>query len=228
MRLKDFLKLYGIILMAHLAALYVNEPGGLLIRFTKPLLLLALLGYSLQKFGKQDVPYKSLLHRALLFALAGDVFLMFSGNWFFWGLGAFFITQLHYVALFRRLGGRIASVDFAVLAALLGFGFWVLMGLALPDMYWQVSIALYALTLLGMVWTAWLLRSTAEKPAFWSILAGAILFLISDALLAQGLFQTASQGMKIAVMATYGGAQLAIVVGVHMIFEKQLENTNAS
>lgn len=219
MRTTDFLKIYGAIFFAHLAALYVNEPGGLLIKFTKPLLVLALLTYSLQQWGKQDVPNKSLLHRALLFALAGDIFLMFSGNWFFWGLGAFFLTQLHYVLLFNKYRGRILATDYLVLAALLAVGFWVIATLPLPNLLWTIAIAAYALLLVVMVWTAWLLRATTTAKAFAAVLAGAILFLISDALLAINLFATATQWDKIGVMATYGLAQLAIVWGVHQIFE---------
>lgn len=219
MQIKELLKIYATLLLLHLAALYVNEPGGLLIKLSKPLLLLALLAYALHKWGAAAITHKQLLIRALAFSLFGDVFLMFFGQWFFWGLGAFFLAQTQYMMLFLKFRKPIELTDGLVLMLLLGIGGVVLWPLTLPNATWMAAVYGYAFVLILMVWSTWLLRHLASKTLFFSLIGGAILFLISDALLAQQLFDVATPLQKIAVMLTYGLAQWGLFWGSFQLLE---------
>lgn len=46
--------------------------------------------------------FDALLIGALLFSLAGDVFLMLPGNYFIPGLASFLVAHVFYIALFRQ------------------------------------------------------------------------------------------------------------------------------
>lgn len=219
MQIKELLKIYATLLLLHLAALYVNEPGGLLIKLSKPLLLLALLAFALHRLSNKAIPHKQFLIRALMFSLMGDVFLMFSGQWFFWGLGAFFLAQSQYLLLFFKFGKRPKLLDFLVLMVLLSIGAAVLMPIPLPNPTWMAAVYAYALILLLMVWSTWLLRNQNSKWVFLSVVTGALLFLISDALLAQQLFRVPTPLEKIGVMLTYGLAQWGLFWGSLQLLE---------
>jgi uncharacterized membrane protein YhhN len=220
MQIKELLKIYAALLLLHLAALYVNEPGGLLIKLSKPLLLLSLLAFVLHAWGTTAITHKQLLIRALAFSLLGDVFLMFSGQWFFWGLGAFLLAQTQYLMLFLKFRKPLALADGLILMLLLGIGGVVLWPLTLPDATWMAAVYGYALVLILMVWSTWLMRHLASKTIFFSLISGAILFLISDALLAQQLFDVATPTQKIAVMFTYGLAQWGLFWGSMQLLEQ--------
>jgi uncharacterized membrane protein YhhN len=215
MGIRDFLKLYGALLVIHLGALYVDEPNQILILISKPLLLFSLLAYVIHKTHGLNVAAKGLLISGLFFALAGDVFLMIP-DWVLPGMGAFLLCQIAYAGFFTQNTHWSKSpdlLDYGFLAGLLTIAGFVISRMSLPAGWWYWVVSAYALALLVMVWIAFLRRHSHRGWAYQAVFLGALLFLISDTLLASHLFSSPTKFEKMAVMAFYGLGQLGIVFG---------------
>lgn len=155
-----------------------------------------------------------LLGGALAFSSLGDVLLAMRGR-FVYGLVAFLLAHLLYVPLFIRQWPpqpfRAAPWKLIVTGLVIVYAavmlWWLLPlrdGLSAP-------VAIYLCVLTAMVSTATL----ADFETAW-VTVGAILFLISDSLIAlnkfKGLFGPVSSGLLI--WATYYNAQYLIALGV--------------
>lgn len=164
---------------------------------TKTLLMLLLAGF----VGLES---KSLLF-VLLFAFLGDVFLLVPGDsplYFQLGLGSFLVMQFAYIRLFH-LRSR-------------GFWHWSLLPIAiyvvsLLSFLWphlaeglRIPVLVYAVALGAMLYFG---IKLSDQVIFW----GALLFVISDSLLALGKFYYAIPGNSFWVMSTYILAQLLLI-----------------
>ncbi|MFT3812456.1 MAG: lysoplasmalogenase family protein [Acidovorax sp.] len=146
-----------------------------------------------------------LLLMALLASLAGDVFLMAQG-FFIPGLAAFLLAHLAYIALFKQ-GRRWFPHKGALLATLaVGAGMYAFLwhgglpaALRAPVAAYVLAIALMAAQALG---------SGSRMAA-----AGALFFMLSDALLATNRFVAPLPLAPFWVLATYYAAQCLIVGG---------------
>lgn len=175
---------------------YILKPGtmGLIIS-------LAVLGSSLEtSFSKWVVI-------ALLFSVAGDIFLMLSDRWFMHGLISFFIAHLVYIA--GLLEGF--SLEFSLFY---GGGSGLIVGLVAVTFFFMlvssvrqqggtklvIAVAFYIIVISLMVWFAMLTKSPL-------LIIAASLFLISDAILAYDKFKKSFTSAEHLVMATYYSAQ---------------------
>jgi len=152
-----------------------------------------------------------LLALGLTLSTAGDVLLDLDPNLFVFGLGAFLLAHLAYVSLFVRNRARpfhpgvprLAAV-LLVLACAAALSVWIVPsvgGLAVP-------VVLYICALTAMVSTA--ILAGFEKP--WVAL-GAVLFLISDSLLAIDKFKAPVPVRDVLVWVTYYFGQCGIAFG---------------
>lgn len=150
---------------------------------------------------------------ALAASLAGDVFLMFPG-YFIPGLVAFLLAHVAYIALFRQdvpwLPSRaalvaVSAVALVMYAVLVSGGLPA--GLRGPVAAYVVAIALMAAQAVGR---ATVLR---DGPAL-LVAAGAVLFMLSDALLAINRFVLPLPMSAVWVLSTYYAAQMLIVAGM--------------
>jgi len=148
---------------------------------------------------------------ALAFSAAGDILLDLDPRFFAFGLGAFLLAHLTYITLFVRNRTAGVRLDPAHLAAVLlilvysaTLSVWIVPsvgGLAVP-------VVLYICALTTMVSTAILARF--RQP--W-VAVGAILFLISDSLLAIHKFKTPVPLRDYLVWITYYLGQCGIALG---------------
>lgn len=148
---------------------------------------------------------------ALLFSLAGDVFLMLPRDLFVPGLASFLVGHLAYIVGLRYLGTSAAGFLIGV----------VIVGLALPvlgtrivgairtsdDAGLAVPVVVYMTILSGMV-----VAAGASGVAL--ALAAAVAFYVSDALIAWTRFITDLRHGRLAVMVTYHLAQIGLVVSL--------------
>ncbi len=147
----------------------------------------------------------------LAFSTAGDVLLDLDPRWFAFGLGAFLLAHLTYIYLFTRnrtAGIRLRPPHIAAVLLILIYSvmlsIWIVPsvgGLAVPEV-------LYVCALTTMVCTAILARF--RRP--W-VAVGAILFLISDTLLAINKFKTPVPLRDYVVWTTYYLGQCGIALG---------------
>lgn len=147
----------------------------------------------------------------LAFSAAGDVLLDLDPRFFVFGLGAFLLTHVTYIVLFARNRTAGIRLDPAQLAAVVmvvamsaTLSAWIVPsvgGLAAP-------VLLYIAAITTMVCTAILARF--ELP--W-VAVGAVLFLISDSLLAIDKFKMPVPFRGYLVWSTYYLGQCGIALG---------------
>lgn len=163
----------------------------------------------------QHAPW--LLIGALALSAAGDAFLSRPGERaFLAGLASFLAAHILYIVLFAATGGGIAALASpraALAIAMLAALFFVVRRL-LPnvDAGLRLPVSLYVVAILAMGIAA----LTMNSPA---VVLGAILFMVSDTILAWEKFllpagSTAERPMRYAVWITYYAAQLLITLGV--------------
>ncbi|KEO83644.1 lysoplasmalogenase [Tumebacillus flagellatus] len=186
-------------------ARYGWKPGTMVV-----ILLLAVLGAD---FG--DALDRWLL-AGLVLSLAGDVFLVLPKERFLSGLLAFFAAHVCYMAAFAPgRGGSLQGlaehqgIVAGVLAAFGAVYFFLLAKGVLRSggRGLLVAVACYILVILGMVWRA------ATSGDAW-IFTGAVLFMISDSVLAWNRFVKGSRVFEVLVMVTYYAAQVLLAWSV--------------
>lgn len=200
------------------ANIFGAETGNEYVVFaTKPLLmpLLAFLFLSEMRGVKSKLSPFVLL--ALFFSWIGDVLLMFQGKrsgFFLLGLSSFLLAHIMYIILFHKV--RIAEsilsrwwILLVVAAYYAGLIIWL--SPYLGDM--KIPVRIYGVVISFMLMMALHMLYLGNKQAGRFLIAGAILFIISDSILAVNKFLQPLCGASAWVMITYGIAQLLIVMG---------------
>lgn len=178
-----------------------------------PILLLAVLVVS--ETAPVDERYRRLVVAALVLSMAGDVWLLFPERFFVPGLVSFLAAHLLYIAAFRPGGGAGPSDWFALLPfAVFGAGMlaylWPHLG---RD---RAPVVVYVSVIVVMGWEAALRAGAPATPSPSGALAltGALLFMLSDGLLALDRFARRFSAAEAAVMTTYYAAQTLIALSV--------------
>jgi uncharacterized membrane protein YhhN len=186
----------------------------------KPLTLVVLIAAAaLLKPGEPALRW-SLTLVALALSLAGDVFLMLPRDLFVGGLGAFLLAHVAYVFAFNRT----APPEPVTAIAALGVA-WVAIPLFLRmrrgmlergQREFQVPVALYVLAIGAMVVSAIATTGRPEWPTWNSAaaIAGAVLFMASDAMIGWNRFVGAFAGADVAIISTYHLGQALLVLGL--------------
>ena len=220
MKTLAFLIVYGLVLIFHLYALVVDD--ALLAMISKPALLgLLILFFTLSIRKRESNRFGWLMLGGLVLSLMGDVFLMFDADdnsYFIYGLGSFLLAHIFYAIAFTR-----TYLSHHTIPLLKRHG-WVMIGIVAYGLYFFSLIKNYLGDMLGpvliytLVITVMLLMAfnryeKVGSKSFWSIAAGAVLFAASDSLLAWNKFVEPLEFGDLAVMGTYGLAQLGITLG---------------
>ena len=161
---------------------------------------------------------------ALLASLIGDVFLALPfENSFIYGLVSFFIAHLAYIVSFVALRGHIqkhsrrlfeqrglftAIRPVALCLTVMCFSgvmAWHILP-ATEELYYAVIAYIGVITLMGLSAVLW------SKSKM--IVTGAMIFIISDAILAQSVFKTPFLFSSMWVMLTYYTAQYCLSLGL--------------
>jgi uncharacterized membrane protein YhhN len=205
--------------------------------YTKPLLMPVL--YIIMALQTADTSHqrsKVLISFVLLFALVGDVLLLNNAGrlYFIGGLSAFLIAHIFYIILFfkiKRLSAKRTGV--LVLAAIIIIA---LLTLLLNSMWDKIAEENYTIPVLAYATTIGLMLlmavntatgKRARKTAWKNFLPGALLFVVSDSLLAISKFYAFINPppelyvvLSCAIMISYGSAQLLLITG----FTKFIKN----
>ncbi len=190
-----------------------------LIVVSKPLLMPALAFWwygNKKEFGSEQV----WVLLALLFSTLGDVLLLFSRQYtsfFLLGLGAFLVAHLFYILTFWKLkkgdGYLIAFPLLTVpfLLYLIGLLAYLWSGIPAP-MRW--AVVLYGAVIMVMALSALHLRRKVPENAFWTVFFGAVLFVLSDTMIAINKFRQSIPSAGLLIMSTYVLGQYGIVRGL--------------
>jgi alkylglycerol monooxygenase len=153
---------------------------------------------------------KNMLLTALSFCLLGDALLMFDGLFVF-GLAAFLVGHLCYIALFRGDAPWFASRNALTATLACGVGMFVFLWPHLPKML-LLPVAAYVLAIALMVAQAIGRAAFLRDRASRFVAIGAVFFMLSDTLLAINKFVAPLPVSALLVLGTYYIAQILIVL----------------
>lgn len=187
------------------------QPKRTLVYIFKPLTTLLIIWMALTGPMTTSPAYKWLIIAGLILCLAGDIFLMLPPRYFLAGLGSFLAGHWFYIAAFSSAGGAALTWWLLPLLVYGGFIYYLLhphLGkMRRPVIVYILFILLMAGAALGR-WTT-VGGSSASLAA-----AGAILFVISDSVLALDRFRQKFTAARIIVLSTYWAAQWLIAYSV--------------
>ena len=178
----------------------------------KPLTTALIILFALLLPATAAASYKLLVVLGLLCSLAGDVFLMLPQDRFIPGLVSFLIAHLFYIAAFTRGVG----FDLAWWPLLL----YLLYGGVMLTLLWprlgamRVPVLVYMAVILIMGWQALARWLTLGTLAAGLAAVGALLFVISDSVLALDRFRGRFVMARLLVLSTYFAAQWLIAWSV--------------
>lgn len=205
-----------VILLAFEIATSSFESISNLNYFAKPALLISLIFFFWKHSSHMEKKIKIMIFLALIFSLLGDILLMFvsqSPNYFIGGLVAFLTAHIFYVLVFLKHRNRSKnSIVFIGLMFAYGVLLFSLLQDGLGDML--IPVLLYMMVILSMAITAFLREGKVVKNNYNLVFVGAVLFMISDSILALNKFYQPLPFTNFSIMFTYAFAQLFIVFGL--------------
>jgi alkenylglycerophosphocholine hydrolase len=175
----------------------------------KPLPVLAL---TLWVLGAPRSAYRNRLAAGLLLSLAGDVVIERS---FTGGLALFLLAHVAYVSAFladAKQKHLVRALPIAVYAAGVTAFLWRGLGDLRP------AVVAYVIAISAMMWraAARVGRAGAARPGEWAGLAGAILFALSDTLIAVDRFDAPVPHARVVIILLYWAGQLGIAASARL------------
>jgi uncharacterized membrane protein YhhN len=215
MKRTGWIIIFLLVLVADLLAIYFNND--MLRRISKPLLMPLLMIYFLEQTKIFISGLKTWIMLALFFSWVGDILLMFEERkavFFLLGLSSFFIAQVFYIVFFHNIRMKENIRGNALLLLLVVVYYGILVSVLSPFLgTMKLPVRIYGVVISFMLMLAMHMMLGKNKKAGWWMMVGAILFVTSDSLLAFNKFYSPFNYAAIAVMLTYGLAQLFIIQG---------------
>jgi len=177
---------------------YADRPTQVFV--FKPLTTVLILGIVLASALPNISGYAALVLTAMVFCLAGDIFLMLSEDWFVAGLSSFLVGHLFLVAAFV-LGGLRLTWWFALLFCLLAITMYRVLSPYLGSM--KLPVVIYLVVISVMAWLAWEAFVSNRDASHLLAAVGATLFMISDSALALNRFRSKFRSADLVVLGTY-------------------------
>ncbi|HEV2913642.1 MAG TPA: lysoplasmalogenase [Pyrinomonadaceae bacterium] len=192
----------------HLRAEYYGPKRG--VYLFKPLTLIFIILIALLQKNPVSGLYRYAVTLGLLCSLAGDIFLMLPRERFIAGLTSFLLAHLCYIAAFTFETGRALSPLYALPFIIYGV---IMLGALLPGLgRLKVPVIVYMLVIMLMAWQSlnrWM--ATGQRGSALALL-GALLFVVSDSVLALNRFKRPFASAQLYIMSTYFTAQWLIAL----------------
>lgn len=193
-----------------------------LVYISKPLLMPMLMIWFLFDENALSSVIRKCVFISLIFSMGGDIFLMFHADHLFvFGLSSFLLAHVLYIVGFWHQvsgslpwGGRFV-LSLPYILFILGF-LYILKGHILRNdatapLFIPVVVYASVIGIMGMA-ASWRVSST-NRRSFYFILFGALLFILSDSMIAINKFVSSIPYVAVWVMSTYVTAQFLIVKG---------------
>ena len=226
MKKNYWITLFLVVLTADIAGIQLQNEA---IQYVcKPLLMIILAAFFLSQTKSRVRGLKKWILAALFFSWAGDVLLMFQESkslFFLLGLSAFLIAHVFYIVFFHniRVQENIKSNPLLLLLVVVYYaGLMTLLSPYLGTM--KLPVRIYGIVISFMFMLAMHMLFINNKMAGRWMLSGAMLFVMSDSILALNKFYQPFEAAGIIIMLTYGLAQFFIVMGA--IHYTRLGNSN--
>ncbi len=216
---KTFLYLFILVSAGEILSTLIDIPFGHLI--CKPAIMITLGLYYLVTQRSRNESLSVPLIVAIIFSCAGDVLLMFqesNANYFMFGLGAFLVAHVFYIFAYKQHQGAgsadelqgLRKIRFALPIVLSGTGLITILYNRLGDL--KIPVVLYASILTYMVLVALFRFGKTNVRSFALVFGGAILFMISDSLIAINKFLEPLPQAGFWIMLTYISAQFLLII----------------
>lgn len=207
--MKKFLILYSFIVLLDLVFIDLFPLGRLVV---KPLIVGSLLTHYIINVPKQH----SFIILGLVFAMLGDVILLFDGsNYFKLGLGAFLIMQLCYIKYLKPFATKSPNKTQLFFMLMLLLTLLIFCGyMLLSEANEKYLVVIYALVLSLMGYFAILFPRKNKKISFVGV--GALLFIFSDLVLGVNRFVHSIMFSEYLIMVLYCAGQYLIIHEIAM------------
>ncbi|HVZ24625.1 MAG TPA: lysoplasmalogenase [Sediminibacterium sp.] len=211
---KYLLAVFLVVLVLHLFAIRQGWPD---IRFVTKLSLSPLLCVVL--LLSKPVPVPVLNYLALISSFLGDWLLTRTGDiYFLGGMLAFLLTHFCNIIFLIQLQGRNfvfgkAGIRAAVLLWLFDLLIYLLLKSSLGIFEWPVILYICVISVFALLAATATQSPDIGKAARNWLLPGAVLFVLSDTLLALNQFGLHLLYLDMPVMALYGLAQMCLTLG---------------
>ena len=198
-------------------------PGVVIKALIMPLLFLILW----VNFRKEFTGIHGLMITALFFSWAGDVTLEFTEHhemMFMVGLLFFMVTQVLYFIIFYRTPGAAYDMRRLTLWILPVYVYGAFLVYFLYDDLgdMRIPVIVYAFVILTMLSGAISRFGKVSRISFYLVLSGAMLFVLSDSMIAVNKFSYPFNGSRIVIMSTYITGQFLILLGIIKQYRKAL------
>jgi uncharacterized membrane protein YhhN len=210
-----WITLFLVTLLIDIAAVYLRNE--ILSSVAKPLLMPLLVFYFILNTNNFISPLKKWIVLALVFSWAGDVLLMFESmnpDFFMSGLAAFLIAHFFYILFYESIirSENIKKNYWWFIPVLIYYvSIIYILSPHLGDM--KLPVRIYGIVISYMLIQALQTAMITNQNAAGLMIAGSVLFIASDSLLAINKFHGSFEDAGIAIMLTYGIAQLLITLG---------------
>jgi uncharacterized membrane protein YhhN len=184
---------------------------------SKPLIVVSVTGYFLSQVHNVVSSLKKWILAALFFSWVGDILLIFQERdpiFFLMGLSSFLLAHIFYIIFFHNVRVKEAvrsNVWLLLIVVIYYLGLITLLSPYLKDM--KLPVRVYGIVISFMFLLAMHMYFIKNKIAGQWMVAGAVLFVISDSILAINKFYQPFKAADVLVMLTYGLAQLFIIEG---------------
>ncbi|MCD9024733.1 lysoplasmalogenase [Cohnella silvisoli] len=205
--------LLAAIVLSGAGYLLVMAEGNTMMRWIlKPGTILLIIGLvaTMRDVAKT---YRNLVIAGLLLSAIGDCFLLLAGDkWFVLGLSSFLFAHVVYFAAFVTRWQGLSFYRLIALIPISVYSVWLLSGLHKGiynggDTGLWLPVLVYVIVISSMIWSAVISGSRIA-------VAGAIVFFVSDSLLAWNMFVSPIAGAGYGVMITYYAAQFMIAKSI--------------
>ncbi len=183
----------------------------------KPLIIPVLIGFFYSQIRNIAKGIAKWVLFALLFSLGGDVLLMFvpaNEIYFLLGLASFFLAHIFYIIFFHhvRVSQNVKSNPWFLVIVVIYYA--ALISWLSPYLgKMKLPVRIYGIVISIMFMLAMHMLTIKNKIAGKWMMWGALLFVISDSVLAIDKFYQPFKEAGVIIMLTYGLAQLFIVKG---------------
>jgi uncharacterized membrane protein YhhN len=201
-----------VVLLAALSIWSDRRGRWTLVYVFRPLSLLVLIFLAGVAATPETAFYKYEIVAGLAFSLLGDIFMMLRQKKFTAGLASFLAAQLFYVAAFWS--GIHRPLLFWPLLPLIFYALLIGFKLIPRSGRMKIPVLIYVSAIIAMAWLAGERYLQLQGGKAFFALAGAILFVVSDSVLAYNRFVRPLRWAQVLILGTYFPAQLLIALSV--------------
>ena len=224
-----YILLFWLTATVHIVSIIIGSE--IIKTISKPFLMVFLAGFY-WSYAKniRDKRLSLLVYGALMFSFFGDILLMITeqnniwpgiqeGTWFILGVFSFMIAQIFYIFTYRyfqlsegQKSGKNITISLSLVIILYTMILWAKLYPNLNEML--IPVTIYTLTILTMVLMAITRHNKTSRKSFMLVFIGAVIFLLSDSMIAINKFISPLGYERLLIMITYILGQFLIISGL--------------